>query len=109
MSTRLKPGKYPDTLRKARSLGMKEKFFQDFTLIEYYKHQKKNSIVSLIVGFQKKIEQVEPQKQRALCSIKKCGNHKRLRRCHICFELFCPKHLDMHFHFNDPIISTPDQ
>ncbi|OHT09067.1 hypothetical protein TRFO_04641 [Tritrichomonas foetus] len=80
-----------------------EKYCRNRTPIEVFKQLKRTEIVALLTEFQQMIEQSEPPKKKDRCTIKHCSQHKRIQKCHICFELFCPKHIDMHFHKGDEL------
>lgn len=77
---------------------LNEKYCRNQMPIEIFRKLKKKEVVDLLTEFKTIVDQNQVQQDVPQCSISCCSNCKRLRRCHICNQHFCPKHIDMHFH-----------
>lgn len=77
---------------------LSDKYCKNRTALEIFTMLKRNDVVELLNEFQKAIENCPPKKKTPKCTVSICNNCCKLRKCHICSEYFCPKHIDMHFH-----------
>lgn len=85
-----------------------DKYCRNRTALKIFTMLKRNDVVELLTEFQKTIENCEPKKKTPRCTVSFCNNCKKLRKCHICSEYFCPKHIDMHFHNGNDEYTTEE-
>lgn len=75
-----------------------DKYCKNKTALTIFTMLKRNDVVELLNEFQNTVSLIPVHKNTNECTISFCNSCTKLRRCHICLQYFCPKHIDMHFH-----------